>query len=103
MNCEKNKEIPSGETELLNIDSLYISRDSIQAFLDTAYLKVYVSGENFEVRWLANHGTLMGEGEEVIYFAGQCCVGLNTIYCTVFDTTGSITVSLNFEVTSYLK
>ena len=90
-------------SDQLTIDSLTCNTDTIKAWTDTAYFKVYVSGENYEVRWLANHGTLRGEGEEIIYFAGECCVGFNTVYCTVFDSIGELSDSLNITVTSYYE
>lgn len=101
--CEKNNTEPPIVSDLLKIDSLICNRDTIKAWTDTAYFKVYVSGENYEVRWLANHGTLRGEGEEIIYFAGECCVGFNTVYCTVFDSIGELSDSLNITVTSYYE
>lgn len=105
-NCKKdeNKDEKQIVTEIegLAIDSIVTSRSSIKAFTDTANITVYATGDNLSFSWEADHGTLSGEGESVIYFAGQCCVGLNTITCTVANDTVEVQDTIKVNVTSYI-
>ena len=48
-----------------------------------------------------HHGNFNGGGTQIKYAAGECCVGINTIICTVSNETGQVVEEIQIEVTSY--
>lgn len=45
--------------------------------------------EGLTYRWWASLGYIIGSGSEVQYSASSCCVGVNSITCTVSDDNGN--------------
>ncbi|GAB4286930.1 MAG: hypothetical protein Kow0098_02740 [Ignavibacteriaceae bacterium] len=68
----------------------------------TAAITVQASdpdGDPLSFSWTVALGDIIGSGNEVIYTAAFCCVGINTIYVTVEDGRGGTsTASVNIEV-----
>jgi hypothetical protein len=98
--CTKDEELPvdTGEIKILS----YTASDTVlQAWMDTATIVMQASGLNIDYEWSCNHGTIHGGGDTVRYMAGECCVGLNTITCRVFNDSSSISRDMNIRITSY--
>ncbi len=96
--CKKSKEDPtSGD---IKIYSLNASVNPVKAW-DTTLITIDATGKNLQFGWDANHGSIVGSGQQVKYAAGQCCVGLNTITCRVFNETGEASDTIMIRVTSY--
>ncbi len=85
------------------IDSIYVSKDSLKAWMDTAFIKVFPSRPGLEIRWSVDHGTLKGSGNAVYYFAGECCLGINTIECKVISDTAMQQIDIPVLVYSYFN
>jgi len=102
LSCEEKINEPE-ISDTSKIDSLTAGNYSIKAFTDTTTIRVHYNDLGQDISWEADHGTLSGEGKEIIYFAGECCVGLNTITCTLTDSTGQISENIKIEVISYFN
>jgi len=100
--CEK-EEVAQADTGAIKILSLTTSDTVLKAWMDTATLQVVASGDSLKYAWSCNHGSLHGSGAMVRYMAGQCCIGLNTITCTVFNDSCSISRDINIRITSYFE
>jgi hypothetical protein len=87
----------------LAIDSFQVSTNLIKSWYDTAQIKVFVTGMNYSIYWECDHGVLEGEGDQVSYHAGECCVGMNTISCTVKDSTRTVMDTVRIYVKSILE
>ena len=98
--CAKEKDEPQ-DTGAIKITSLTTSDTILVAWIDTATILVVASGDDLDYEWSCNHGTLRGSGTNVKYTAGECCVGLNTITCRVFNDSSSISRDINIRITSY--
>ncbi|MCB2218749.1 MAG: hypothetical protein KQI35_00025 [Bacteroidetes bacterium] len=99
--CEKDKDQkPSDTTDQITIDSLIASLYSVKAW-DTATITCYANGIDLVYSWECDHGNFNGGGTQIKYAAGECCIGLNTITCTVSNETGQVTKDIQIEVTSY--
>ncbi|HNW75910.1 MAG TPA: hypothetical protein PKJ28_03390 [Bacteroidales bacterium] len=95
--AEKDNTQPSEE---IKINSLTASENPVKAW-DTAVITVEATGDNLQYRWEANHGNFRGGGKQIRYAAGECCVGLNTITCTVSNSSGKVSDTIMIRVTSY--
>lgn len=96
--CSKEKsEKSTGDIRIL---SLTATLRQVKAW-DTTVITMEATGSNLEYGWEANHGDFKGSGKTVKYAAGQCCVGLNTIKCRVFNDTGEDSDTIMIRVTSY--
>lgn len=98
--CEKKTDEIKDTTDQIHIDSIVSTSYIVKAW-DTVFVRCYASGEELKYAWECDHGTINGSGHYVKYAAGECCVGLNTILCTVSNSTGSVHGSVKIEVTSY--
>lgn len=98
--CTKEKDEPL-DTGAIKIISLTASDTSLIAWIDTANIVIVASGDDLDYEWSCNHGTLRGSGTNVKYTAGECCVGLNTITCRVFNDSSSVSRDINIRITSY--
>ncbi len=102
--CSCNKEVDNpSDTGAIRIISLKASDTALKAWMDTADVIVVASGEKLNYEWSCNHGTLHGSGDTVSYMAGQCCVGLNTITCRVFNDSSSVSRDISIRITSYFE
>ena len=83
------------------IDSLVARCDTIVAYTDTTSITVFTNVSGLKIEWSADHGTLLGEGNRIVYFSGQCCVGDNTITCRVVSDSQTSEKSVKIHVKSY--
>jgi len=100
--CAKENDQPA-DTGAIKIVSLTATDTVLKAWMDTASITVVATGDSLGYEWSCNHGTLHGSGTTVKYMAGQCCVGLNTITCRVFNDTSSVSKDINIRITSYFE
>lgn len=94
---KKNDNRPAGDIQII---SLTASLNPVKAW-DTTYITVEAVGDSLQYGWEANHGNFKGGGKSIRYAAGECCVGLNTITCRVFNNTGEVSDTIMIRVTSY--
>lgn len=102
ISCNKEEDQPA-DTGAIKIISLTASDSVLKAWYDTTNVTVVATGDSLRYKWECNHGTLHGSGTTVQYMAGECCVGLNTITCTVYNDTSSISWDINIRITSYFE
>jgi len=97
--CEKEYVDPVEEdnTSAIKFISLEASSYSVEIF-DTVYIKAVAEGKDLMYEWQKNSGTLIGSGNEVIYWGCYSCVGINTITCKVSNDSGHVSKSINIEV-----
>lgn len=96
--CKKEKSPPSaGDIVMI---SLTATVNPVKAW-DTTVITVEATGHDLRYGWEANHGNFTGGGKEIRYAAGECCVGLNTITCRVFNDSGEVSDTIMIRVTSY--
>lgn len=100
ISCSKEENEPA-DTGAIKIISLTATDTVLKAWMDTASITVVATGDRLEYEWSCNHGTLHGRGTTVKYMAGECCIGLNTITCRVYNDTSSISKDINIRITSY--
>lgn len=84
----------------IHIISLQATLPVVMAW-DTTSITVNATGDNLSYSWEANHGDILGSGISVKYAAGQCCIGLNTITCRVFNELGYAEDTIQIRVTPY--
>ncbi|NQV02285.1 MAG: hypothetical protein HQ542_06550 [Bacteroidia bacterium] len=96
--CNKEKNAPT--TGDITLVSLASTQNPVKAW-DTTIITVVATGSNLQYGWDANHGSITGSGTQIKYAAGECCVGLNTITCRVFNDTGEVSDTVMIRVTSY--
>ena len=85
----------------LKILGLSATTDTIHAW-DTTTLKVITNVPCDRSQWEAIHGTLLGSGASIIYSAGSCCLGTNTITCTIQSQNEKDTASIKIHVLPYV-
>ena len=102
VSCEKEKDQPT-DSGSIKIQSLTAADTVLKAWLDTTNIDVVATGENLRYEWSCNHGTLHGSGIQVTYMAGECCLGLNTITCRVFNDSSSVSKDIYIRITSYFE
>lgn len=102
ISCNKEEEMRFDKGDI-KIISLTATDTVLKAWMDTASITVVASGDGLAYEWLCNHGTLHGSGSTVKYMAGQCCIGLNTITCLVFNDSSSVSKDISIRITSYFK
>lgn len=95
-----NKSDDLNLTDKIVIDSLTSTYYTLKAW-DTTSVRCYARGDSLQYHWECNHGSIKGSGIEVKYAAGECCVGINTIICTVSNKYGDAVKELDIEITSY--
>jgi hypothetical protein len=99
--CKKEDESPpDSPTDHVIIDSLTASFYTVKAW-DTTTISCYARGENLVYAWECDHGNFNGSGTQIKYAAGQCCIGLNTITCTVSNDSAQVSRDIQIEVTTY--
>jgi len=96
--CSKEKNEQT--TGNIRIQDLSATLLKVKAW-DTTIITMEATGSNLQYAWEANHGDFKGSGKTVKYAAGECCVGLNTITCRVFNDTGGVSDTIMIRVTSY--
>lgn len=99
--CEDDKIIIIDDTtDQISIDSLTATFYSVKAW-DSTTITSYASGIDLIYAWECDHGNFNGSGTQIKYAAGECCVGVNTITCTVSNELGKVSKTIQIEVTSY--
>lgn len=99
--CDKEtNDKPADTTDQITIDSLVASHPTVKAW-DTTTITCYARGLDLIYGWECDHGNFNGSGTQIRYAAGECCVGINTITCTVSNETGQVVGQIQIEVTSY--
>ena len=102
ISCNKEEDQPA-DTGAIKIVSLTAADTVLKAWIDTTSITVVAKGENLRYEWECNHGTLHGSGTQVRYMAGECCVGLNTVTCRIYNDTSSVSRDINIRITSYFE
>ena len=97
--CEKEKD-KGAPSDSIRIDSLTATFDTVKAW-DTTTIACYAFGNSLEYAWECDHGNFNGSGTQIKYAAGQCCIGTNTITCTISNSTGFASKEIQIVVTSY--
>jgi len=101
--CKKEDDAPQeGPTEHVIVDSLTASFYTVKAW-DTTTITCYARGENLIYAWECDHGNFNGNGTQIKYAAGECCIGLNTITCTVSNDSAQVSRDIQIEVTTYFE
>lgn len=99
--CGKNTIEPDGNTsDEITIDSLTANYLTVKAW-DSTTITCYAQGVDLIYSWECDHGNFNGEGTQIKYAAGECCVGVNTITCTISNDSGKVSEDIQIEVTSY--
>ena len=99
--CEKESDpIIENTTDQISIDSLTATYYTVKAW-DSTTINCYARGVDLIYAWECDHGNFNGSGTQIKYAAGECCVGLNTITCTVSNHLGQVSEDIQIEVTSY--
>ena len=107
ISCQRNY-IDSDEdiyTETIDFHEITASCDSACMF-DTILITAHATGENIYYRWQAPKGSLVpvkGDPSKAYFWGCQTCVGRLTIYCTVYNTHGSFTKSIDVFVWPWIK
>ncbi len=103
ISCNKDTEdIDTNTTDKIKIDSLTANYNLVRAW-DTTTIVCYASGQSLVYSWECDHGNFNGQGDKIRYAAGECCVGTNTITCTVSNEYGKVSESIQIIVTSYFS
>jgi hypothetical protein len=95
---DKDENKPSDSIKII---SLTATLNPIKAF-DTTVITVVATGDSLQYGWKANHGTITGSGQTIKYTACQSCIGMNTITCRVFNSTGEVSDTIMIRVKSLL-
>jgi hypothetical protein len=97
LSCNKNEDSVSTGSGSVKIDSLYASDTVLNVWIPTT-VTVIASGEGLIYNWEADHGELNGSGSQIEYMAGTCCTGINTITCTVSNSTHSDSKQIKIRI-----
>lgn len=101
VSCENESDEPIEDTsDQIIFDSLTATFYSVKAW-DTTTITCYARGLDLVYSWECDHGNFNGGGTQIKYAAGECCIGLNTITCTVSNESGLVSRNIQIEVTSY--
>jgi len=84
--CQKNDPPSTNGTGDVKIISLTANDTVLNVWVNTK-ITVVADGDGLKYSWEADHGELNGSGKQVEYMAGTCCTGINTITCTVSNST----------------
>ena len=98
--CQKSDPIDKKVSDEIFIDSLTASFKTVKAW-DTTTIQCYARGNLLTYSWECDHGNFNGSGTMIKYAAGECCVGMNTIICTISNSSGQVSKPIKIEVTSY--
>ncbi|MDD3666189.1 MAG: hypothetical protein PHQ65_13065 [Bacteroidales bacterium] len=99
--CSKQKNEEPLVAGSFKIVSLTTSSDTLMAW-DTATISVTTNLPANLIRWEADHGTIIGSGSTITYYAGMCCMGTNTISCRASGSDGADTASIKIHITPWM-
>ena len=94
--CKKKHETPIPTVPLVFTD-FTIKPGTVDPG-ETSTINATATGSNLTYKWSTSHGDLLGSGSTVMYGAQPCCVGTNTITCTITDGSSSIAKNVFLEV-----
>ncbi len=94
--CTKNDSESDG-TGNVTIESLIADDTVLNVWVPTKIM-VTATGEGLVYNWEADHGELNGSGSQIEYMAGTCCTGINTITCTVANSTNSDSKQIKIRI-----
>ncbi|MBI9066573.1 MAG: hypothetical protein JEZ09_04730 [Salinivirgaceae bacterium] len=94
--CTKDESKSDG-TGNVTIESLIADDTVLNVWVPTK-ITVTASGDELIYNWEADHGELNGSGSQVEYMAGTCCTGINTITCTVANSTKSDSKQIKIRI-----
>jgi hypothetical protein len=98
LSCSKEKTVKgAGDIQIHSLNATFLT---LKAW-DTTVITMEATGSNLQYAWEANHGDCKGSGKTIKYAAGECCVGLNTIKCRVFNDTGEASDTIMIRVKTY--
>jgi hypothetical protein len=100
--CEKEDNKTPVISNEITIHSLVASHNPVKAW-DTTTISCFATGDDLIYKWECDHGNFNGSGVQVKYAAGECCVGTNSITCTVSNHTGEVSKVIQIVVTSYFE
>lgn len=97
--CKKEEKKEDIEpTENLAIDSIVATKTNIKIW-EEIYVKIYARGENLDVLWSVNHGSMIEHDSITVkYWACPSCVGDNTIKCEISNAYGTISDTIMIHV-----
>ncbi len=95
--CSKDDDSISDGTGKVEIESLIADDTVLNVWVPTK-ITVSASGDGLIYNWEADHGELNGSGSQVEYMAGTCCTGINTITCTVANSTNSDSEQIKIRI-----
>lgn len=94
--CTKDESKSEG-TGNVEIESLIADDTVLNVWVPTK-ITVAASGDGLIYNWEADHGELNGSGSQIDYMAGTCCTGINTITCTVANSTNSDSKQIKIRI-----
>ncbi len=100
ISCKKEDNIGENTTDKISIDSLIANYYTVKAW-DTTTITCYATGDSLTYSWECDHGNFNGSGTQIRYAAGECCVGINTITCSISNSLGIVSEDIKIEVTTY--
>ena len=100
--CQKDDDLKEDTTDKIKIDSLIANYYTVMAW-DTTTITCYATGDSLTYSWECDHGNFNGSGTQIRYAAGQCCVGINTVICSVSNHFGVVSDEIKIEVTPYIQ
>jgi hypothetical protein len=89
----------SGSNEPFSFKSLSASPNPVQKG-KVSNLTTVATGKNLSYTWSTTHGDLFGSGSSIIYSSAPCCVGTNSVTCTVSDGQNSASITIGITVTN---
>lgn len=95
--CQKDNTPSTNGTGDVKIISLTASDTVLNVWVSTK-ITVTAEGNGLEYNWEADHGEINGSGEQIEYMAGTCCTGINTITCTVSNSTNSDSEKIKIRI-----
>ena len=95
--CKKKHQSTPAPTIPLQFTSLTVNPTPVYPGT-TSTITATATGSNLVYTWTISHGDLFGSGAVVEDFTQPCCVGFNTVTCTVSDGTNSISKNAILEV-----
>ncbi len=102
LSCKKNSSFESDGTGEVKLDSL-IAGDTVLNVWTPTKITAYATGNGLIYNWEADHGELNGSGTQIEYMAGTCCTGINTVICTVSNSTNSNSKQIKIRVLPFKK
>ena len=95
--CKKKETASEPTTTPLEFTSFTIYPDTTNPG-GTATVTATAKGDNVNYQWSTSHAELFGYGSTVVMGAAPCCIGTNTVFCTVSDGKNNISKQVTIQV-----